>query len=235
MITHLEVLTLRTFHQRWCGVKKFSVLEKPLYIPRCRAIHTFGVSFPLHLLWVSRTGKLLRLDKSVPKNRIKWCPEASGVIEIRTELGIPNYKKGHRFCLKGQALVEAAFVMPVLFLLLFGFIELGLLLHAQQKLTYVAQYATQVGSLTNNDIKITGAVESFYQPTSLSVAMQNTDMATNTSIASSSRRYNDLLAVQLTFPYQLHIPFWPVEVFDLNAQGSARVLCQSSTPPYQCD
>jgi|GEM_PF-2589908 len=235
MVTHIPVVVLTTFWQRLKGIKRFRGSLKNVYLPRCKAVHTFGMRSDLHLLWLSKTGRLVALQKNVKPNCIKQCQAAFGVVEVPATLDIPNYPVGHQFRLKGQALVEAAFVMPILFLLLFGFIELGLVLHTQQQLTYVSQNATQVGSLTNNDLKITGTVESFYDPSEVQVAVTNTSTLNKALITSANRRYNDLLSVQLARPYQLHIPFWPVEVFNLTAQSSARVLCQSNNPPYQCD
>lgn len=231
-MTTLAVKTLQTFAERFWGVKHHE--GKKLYFPHCRSVHTFGLKAPLQLLWLGQNGELIRQEE-VPPNRVRSCGKAEGVVEIPLEQKLPDYPTGHQFKLQGQALVETAFVIPVLFLLLFGFIQLGLMLHAQQQLTYVTQNATQVGSLTNNDLKITGAIETYYEPTEVNIAVVSTDTVTNSEITNASRRYNDLVEVQLTQPYTLNVPFWDVPVFDLTAQASARVLCQSSTTPYQCD
>ena len=231
----IRVRTLQTFWQRFWGVQGVKNAFKPVFIPACQVVHTFGVRQSLHLLWLSKTRHIIHIDKAVPPCAIKSCRAADSVVEIAASNSVHKYRIGQKLKLKGQALVEAAFVMPLLFLLLFGFIELGLLLHAQQRLTYVAQYATQVGSLTNHDGKITGAVAEFFPVTSPAVSIVSTSAITNQTINPTNRRYSDFLAVQLQQPYQLNIPFLPVELFDLTAEARARVLCQNSNPPFQCD
>lgn len=235
MATPVQVQTLSTFWQRLKGVRGVKNYFVPVWIPGCKAVHTFGTQQPLHLLWLSAAGVITRIDKNVPPQRIKACLAAAGVLELSSHDCVTPYVVGQKLKLKGQALVEAAFVMPVLFLLLFGFVEIGLMLHAQQRLTYVSQYATQVGSLTNQDTKITGAVADFFPGNTVQVAVTNTQANTNQPIPAGSRRYSDFLAVQLQQPYQLNIPFLPLNLFDLTAESRARVLCQNDNPPHQCD
>jgi Flp pilus assembly protein TadG len=234
MIRDLEIQTLRTFTERWHGVKAYKDLVTPLYFPHCKAVHTFGVKPALDLLWVSKNGTILRCDRAVKANRIKACFKAFGVVEIASEPQ-RNFKAGARFKLPGQALVESALVLPVLFLLLFGFLELSLMLQAQQRLTHSVQMATQVLSLTNSDEKLSGALAELYAPSALTKAIENTSTSTNTVITASERRYNDTVKVKLTQPYVLNIPFLELSPFNLSAQASARILCQNTNAPYQCD
>jgi len=234
MIRLLKVKTLRTFSQRLKGIKACSVAG-PIYFPRCKSVHTFGVKRPLDLVWVNQKLKIVRIDASVRANKIRVCHQAWGVIERYTSGQNSVLKVGDMVRLKGQALVETAVVLPVLFLLLFGFIEISLLMQAQQKLTHAVHWSTQVGALTNNDDKLNGALLDYYPPETVTVAIENLNHQTKASVLSSERRYNDFLTVQLTQPYRLNIPFLNVEVFDLTATASARVLCQNSLNPYQCD
>jgi len=233
MATHLKVRLLARFKERLFGVMGRRDAFNPVWIPNCKAVHTFGIRQKLHLLWLNKNHELVRLDKGIGFGRIKFCSAAVGVVELPEGYQLEPWPVGHKFKLRGQALVEAALVMPLLFLLLFGFIELGLILHSQQQLTYVTQYSTQVGSLTNHDLKITGAVEEFYDASEVSVAVQNTQSTTNLPIVAADRRYNDLLQVQLSQPYRLS--FLSAKILTLRAEASARVLCQNVNPPYQCD
>lgn len=55
--------------------------EEALWIPRCRAIHTFGMRFSLDLVWLDGGGHVVRFDHAVKPGRISRCPEAESVIE----------------------------------------------------------------------------------------------------------------------------------------------------------
>lgn len=234
MIRHLKVKTLRTFWERLSGIKTASS-QAYIYFPSCQSLHTFGVKAPLDLIWLDRNLKVVRVDTSVPANRIRFCRHAWGVLERYSASKIARLQAGDCVRLKGQALVETAIVLPMLFLLLFGFIEISLLMQAQQKLTHAVHWSTQVGALTNNDDKLNGALLDYYEAGSVAVAIENINHKTNTSVLSAERRYNDFLTVQLTEPYALKIPFLKVEAFDLTATASARVRCQNNVTPYQCD
>jgi uncharacterized membrane protein (UPF0127 family) len=52
-----------------------------LHIPRCRSVHTFTMRFPLDLIWLSRAGEPVRVDRAVPPRRLKWCLRARSVVE----------------------------------------------------------------------------------------------------------------------------------------------------------
>ena len=104
---------------------------------------------------------------------------------------------------KGQALTEVALIFPLLFLILFGFLQLGLAIAEKQKLLYVTNYATQVGSLTNNDLKISGAIEEFYTGNEILFDIESRDGETGNIISNINRRYKDILIVQLQKPFFL--------------------------------
>jgi uncharacterized protein len=52
-----------------------------LHIPRCRSVHTFTMRFPLDLIWLGGDGRPVRVDRSVPPNRMKLCVRARSVVE----------------------------------------------------------------------------------------------------------------------------------------------------------
>jgi uncharacterized membrane protein (UPF0127 family) len=37
-----------------------------LEIPRCRSVHTFGMRFPLDLVWLDGSRRVVRVDRAVP-------------------------------------------------------------------------------------------------------------------------------------------------------------------------
>ena len=136
---------------------------------------------------------------------------------------------------QGQALTETALLFPLLFLVLFGFLQLGLSIAEKQKLLYVTYYATQVGSLTNNDLKISGAVEEFYDNDEILLDIESRDNTTGNIIPNINRKYKDILTVRLQKPFFLSIPFFEVRVFEGETSASAKVLCTNIDPPYTCE
>jgi uncharacterized membrane protein (UPF0127 family) len=52
-----------------------------LLIPHCRSVHTFGMRFPIDVAFLDETGRLLRLEQSVPARRVLLCREGFAVLE----------------------------------------------------------------------------------------------------------------------------------------------------------
>jgi len=52
-----------------------------LLIPGCRSVHTFGMRFPLDLLWLDATGAVMRIDHGVRPRRLASCRRAHAVLE----------------------------------------------------------------------------------------------------------------------------------------------------------
>lgn len=53
-----------------------------LLIPRCRSVHTFGMRFPLDLLFLDESSEVVERRRSVPPARIIRCPDADAVLEL---------------------------------------------------------------------------------------------------------------------------------------------------------
>jgi uncharacterized protein len=53
-----------------------------LLIPRCRSVHTFGMRFPLDLLFLDEHGGVLEVRRGVPPRRLVRCPGAMAVLEL---------------------------------------------------------------------------------------------------------------------------------------------------------
>src|SRR3954454_9289430 len=60
-----------------------------LLIPRCRSIHTFGMRFPLDVVFLDAHHRLVRLVEDVPPRRLLWCTSARGAIETPAGFGRP--------------------------------------------------------------------------------------------------------------------------------------------------
>ena len=53
-----------------------------LLIPRCRSVHTFGMRFPLDLVFLDADGRELRRCSAVPPGRVVSEPGAAAVLEL---------------------------------------------------------------------------------------------------------------------------------------------------------
>lgn len=53
-----------------------------LLIPRCHSVHTFGMRFPLDLIFFDRGGRVVEIRRSVPSRRIVGCRGADSVLEL---------------------------------------------------------------------------------------------------------------------------------------------------------
>ncbi len=230
--------TANTFWSRLKGRLGEKIPSQPLLIPNCNAVHTFGMAFPLELTWFDAQGNVI-CEETVMPNRIAICRHAKSVLEYHLDEPTVEIKPltAHRSLLTdtaGQALVEAAFTIPVLLVIVFGFIQIGLAVHQAQKLTYITHYATQVGSLTNDPSKISGAIEEFLPTDQFTLALESRDND-GTIINDSDRQHNDILTVRVSHPFALQIPLVSVAVMNLESEASARILCANTIPPYSCN
>jgi uncharacterized membrane protein (UPF0127 family) len=54
-----------------------------LLIPNCRSVHTFGMRFPLDVVFLDERGDVLRLERAVRRRRLLFCRRAFAVLETR--------------------------------------------------------------------------------------------------------------------------------------------------------
>jgi hypothetical protein len=79
----LRVARAETRRARLKGLARLDAMPRryALLLPRCRSIHTFTMRFALDLVWLGKDGSPVRIDRSVPPNRIKLCVRAHAVVE----------------------------------------------------------------------------------------------------------------------------------------------------------
>ncbi|HEU4979770.1 MAG TPA: DUF192 domain-containing protein [Solirubrobacterales bacterium] len=53
-----------------------------LLIPGCRSVHTFGMRFPLDLLFLDERSRVIELRRELPPRRIARCSAAAAVLEL---------------------------------------------------------------------------------------------------------------------------------------------------------
>jgi uncharacterized protein len=56
---------------------------RALRIPRCSSVHTFGMRFPLDIVFLDAEGSPIRVAREVPPRRALRCRGARCVIETR--------------------------------------------------------------------------------------------------------------------------------------------------------
>jgi uncharacterized membrane protein (UPF0127 family) len=235
-----------TFCERLVGLSwQKKIPDKPLLFRNCLSIHTFGMFFLLDLVWLDADYCVIRIDRNICPGAMRSCSDAKHVMEYASCLHF-DFQVGNRFVLtekkrfkkiknSGQTVVEAAFIFPLLFLVVFGFLQLSLAITEKQKLYHVVHYAVQAGSLSNDNAKIDGAIESYYDARAITVSIQSKDEKTDQIISDTNRRYNDIITVRIDRDFTLSVPFLEVALSEISAEASARVLCNQSTAPYQCD
>ena len=55
--------------------------DHALLIERCRSVHTAGMRFALDLVWLDDGDAVARVDRDVPRRRLRTCLRARSVVE----------------------------------------------------------------------------------------------------------------------------------------------------------
>jgi uncharacterized membrane protein (UPF0127 family) len=91
----IVALEATTFRSRLLGLAYLDGHEMPddlaLLIPRCHAVHTFGMRFELDLAWFDADGRIFMTDHGVPPGSFRrggWS--AAGVLELPVHLDVPR-------------------------------------------------------------------------------------------------------------------------------------------------
>jgi uncharacterized membrane protein (UPF0127 family) len=73
-----------TSSKRRTGLLKHSELApgQGLWIVPCEAVHTFGMNFPIDVLFLSKSRKVLKIRPNMVKRRISMCLSAHSVLEL---------------------------------------------------------------------------------------------------------------------------------------------------------
>jgi uncharacterized membrane protein (UPF0127 family) len=64
-----------------------TLLDRPaagdgLLLPGCRSVHTFGMRFPLHLVFLDVNLRPVSMRRAVPPGRVAFEPRAQAVLEL---------------------------------------------------------------------------------------------------------------------------------------------------------
>jgi Flp pilus assembly protein TadG len=114
---------------------------------------------------------------------------------------------------RGAAMVEFAIVLPLLVTLVFGIIEFGRAYNAQISLTHAAREGAREYAITQDVALGTYAAQLAASPsldwTQITVTMSACDPGQPAT-------------VYLEYPFELRLPFFSVNAFDMTAQGVMR-------------
>ena len=72
-----------------------------LLLPRCRSVHTFGMRFPLDILFLDRSRRVIASRRAVPAGRVVVEREADAVLEVPSR---GSRSRLHRCRLSGSLL-----------------------------------------------------------------------------------------------------------------------------------
>lgn len=242
----MQYATALSFWQRLRGVIGKEQDFCPLFIPRCTQVHTFWMKAPIDLFWIDRDGHVCQIERGVVPRRIRSCHQAYGVLEtpnrkiknIKIKQRIMNPFSKSSFSIlenSGSVITEFALILPVLILLIFGFLQLSLVIVDKLKLTHSTNYATFVGATTNDNTKITGALASYYNLSDITYTLTSTSATTGGTINHSARRHNDIITLSVKKRFPIQIPLMTLTHIDIETHGSARVVCTKNTAPYVCN
>lgn len=73
-----------TSKKRRVGLLKHECLPPGhgLWIAPCEAVHTFGMKFPIDVVFLDRKRKVLKVRENMPRGRISACLWAHSVLEL---------------------------------------------------------------------------------------------------------------------------------------------------------
>jgi len=80
----LRIVEARTRRARGRGLARMDTMpaDLGLELAPCRSVHTFGMRFPLDLIWLDGAGRVVRVDERVPPRRFRTCRRARSVVEV---------------------------------------------------------------------------------------------------------------------------------------------------------
>ena len=132
----------------------------------------------------------------------------------------------------GQAMVEGALVLLLLFVFLFAVFEVGRLIQVQQALTDAAREGARrsIAPLTQTSIlptpaDVTGVVEGYLEAASLDKNLATITVDQSVTLAGSTTQYS---RVTVTYPYQV-MTIRMFGMLNMNLTGSS--LMRNETSP----
>jgi uncharacterized protein len=84
MVLGTAVGVADTSAKRRTGLLKHQTLSpgEGLWILPCEGVHTFGMKFPIDIVFLSKTHQVLKVRTNVPRRRASMCLRAYSVLEL---------------------------------------------------------------------------------------------------------------------------------------------------------
>jgi hypothetical protein len=102
MVIASNVATANSFFKRLVGLLTHKELEngEALLISHCKQVHTFGMKFPIDVIFLSKDGLILYIEENMVVNKVsKYINDSYQVLEL--EAGIVS-----KYCIKLQSIIE---------------------------------------------------------------------------------------------------------------------------------
>ena len=79
-----SILIADTSAKRRTGLLKHTSLPQGegLWIAPCEAVHTFGMNFPIDVLFLNKKKQIVKIRKDMVKRRMSFCLTAHSVLEL---------------------------------------------------------------------------------------------------------------------------------------------------------
>lgn len=93
----------RSFKERLQGLLVFNEHPQQMVfvLPRCKIVHTFGMAYPIDIVFINRNLCIVHIDEHVCANEICVSLEASHTLELQAgTIKKHNIKLGDRLCPK---------------------------------------------------------------------------------------------------------------------------------------
>lgn len=112
----------------------------------------------------------------------------------------------------GAALVEFAIITPLLLLLVFGIIEFGRAYNAQNTLTHAAREGAREYAITQDPVAGETAAKD------AATSLRSSDITVTLSACDPGQP----ATVNLQYPFQLQVAFFPITNFTMQSEGVMR-------------
>lgn len=84
--TEYVVSSACNFVERASGLifRQQLLTNEVFYIKPCNSVHTFGMKYAIDVVYISKTGIVLKIIKNMQKGKISWCFKAHSVLEFKS-------------------------------------------------------------------------------------------------------------------------------------------------------
>lgn len=82
----VPVFGAHSFLDRLRGLMFRDAAGFALWLRPCSSVHTFGMQFPIHILFLDEEGQIIKVVCEVPQSRASFCKIACSVLEIPSSL-----------------------------------------------------------------------------------------------------------------------------------------------------